>query len=78
MPLNSSLISGAQSLFGVKTELQFGKTQSQQYFQNNNRNKSVTAQGGGTLEDFDFFRLDYDENRHFFWVNILEIIMIMR
>ena len=26
MPLNSSLISGAQSLFGVKTELQFGKT----------------------------------------------------
>ena len=26
MPLNSSLITGAQSLFGVKTELQFGKT----------------------------------------------------
>ena len=26
MPLNSSLISGAQSLFGVKTELKFGKT----------------------------------------------------
>lgn len=26
MPLNSSLIRGAQSLFGVKTKLQFGKT----------------------------------------------------
>ncbi|MEX0363561.1 MAG: cell surface protein SprA, partial [Allomuricauda sp.] len=26
MPLNSSLITGAQSLFGVKTQLQFGKT----------------------------------------------------
>ena len=26
MPINSSLIEGAQSLFGVKTELQFGKT----------------------------------------------------
>jgi cell surface protein SprA len=26
MPLNSSLIRGAQSLFGVKTQLQFGKT----------------------------------------------------
>ena len=26
MPLNSSLITGSQSLFGVKTELQFGKT----------------------------------------------------
>ena len=28
--------------------------------------RSVTAQGGGTLEDFEFFGLDYDENRHFF------------
>ena len=26
MPLNSQLIRGSQSLFGVKTELQFGKT----------------------------------------------------
>ncbi|MEJ2585297.1 MAG: cell surface protein SprA, partial [Robiginitalea sp.] len=26
MPLNSSLVTGAQSLFGVKTELQFGRT----------------------------------------------------
>ena len=25
MPLNSSLIQGSQSLFGIKTELQFGK-----------------------------------------------------
>ena len=28
--------------------------------------RTVVAQGGGTLEDFEFFGLDYDENRHFF------------
>ena len=67
MPLNSSLISGAQSLFGVKTELQFGKTKVTAIFsEQKSQTKTVVAQGGGTLEDFEFFGLDYDENRHFF------------
>lgn len=67
MPLNSSLITGAQSLFGVKTQLQFGKTLvtavlSEQRSQNN----TVVAQGGGTVEEFSFSALDYDEDKHFF------------
>ena len=67
MPLNSSLISGAQSLFGIKTELQFGKTRVTAVFsEQQSETRSVTAQGGGTIEDFEFFSLDYDENRHFF------------
>jgi cell surface protein SprA len=67
MPLNSSLITGAQSLFGVKTELQFGKTTVRAVFsEQKSETKSVVAQGGGTVEEFDFFGLDYDENRHFF------------
>ena len=67
MPLNSSLITGAQSLFGVKTELQFGKTRVTAVFsEQQSETRSVTSQGGGTLEDFEFFGLDYDENRHFF------------
>ena len=67
MPLNSSLITGAQSLFGVKTELQFGKTRVTAVFsEQQSETRSVVAQGGGTLEEFDFFGLDYDENRHFF------------
>ena len=67
MPLNSSLITGAQSLFGVKTELQFGKTRITAVFsEQQSETKSVVSQGGGTIEDFDFFGLDYDENRHFF------------
>nr|WP_198034984.1 cell surface protein SprA [Winogradskyella sp. J14-2] len=67
MPLNSSLIRGAQSLFGVKTELQFGKTRVTAVFsEQQSQSRSVTAQGGGTLEEFEFFVRDYDENRHYF------------
>jgi len=67
MPLNSSLISGAQNLFGVKTELQFGKTTITAVFsEQRSETRTVVSQGGGTLEEFDFFGLDYDENRHFF------------
>ena len=67
MPLNSSLINGAQSLFGVKAELQFGKTRITGVFsEQRSETRNVVAQGGGTLQEFDFFGLDYDENRHFF------------
>ncbi|AXT18920.1 cell surface protein SprA [Flavobacteriaceae bacterium AU392] len=67
LPLNSSLITGAQSLFGVKTELQFGKTTITGIFsEQRSETRSVVAQGGGRLQEFEFFGLDYDENRHFF------------
>ncbi|YCO56665.1 cell surface protein SprA [Psychroserpens sp. MEBiC05023] len=67
MPLNSSLITGAQSLFGVKTELQFGKTRVTAIFsEQQSQSQSVVAQGGGTVEEFEFFGRDYDENRHYF------------
>ena len=67
MPLNSSLIRGAQSLFGVKAQLQFGKTTVTGVFsEQKSQTKSVTAQGGGTIQDYDLFALDYDADRHFF------------
>ena len=67
MPLNNSLITGAQSLFGVKTQLQFGKTTVTGIFsEQKSETKTVVAQGGGTLEEFELFIRDYDENRHFF------------
>ena len=67
MPINSSLITGAQSLFGVKTQLQFGRTTVTAVFsEQQSDRRSVVAQGGGTLEEFQFFARDYDENRHFF------------
>ena len=67
LPLNSSLIRGAQSLFGVKALLQFGKTSVTGIFsEQKSQTKSVTAQGGGTIQDYELFALDYDSDRHFF------------
>lgn len=67
MPLNSSLISGAQSLFGVKTQLQFGRTTVTAVFsEQRSQNNTVVAQGGGTLNEFSLTALDYDEDKHFF------------
>ncbi|WP_159021885.1 cell surface protein SprA [Formosa sp. L2A11] len=67
MPLNSSLITGAQSLFGVKTQLKFGKTTVTGVFsQQKSETTTVISEGGGTSEEFELYARDYDENRHFF------------
>ena len=66
-PLSNSLVRGAQSLFGVKTQLQFGKTTFTGVFsEQKSQTKSVTSQGGGTIQDFELFALDYDADRHYF------------
>src|SRR5690606_9065262 len=67
MPLNSSLIQGAQSLFGIKTELQFGKTRITGVFsEQKSERRTVNVEGGATVQEFDRFALEYDEDRHFF------------
>ncbi len=67
MPLNSSLITGAQSLFGVKTQLQFGRTKVTAVFsEQRSQSNTVVAQGGGTVNEFSITALDYDEDKHFF------------
>ena len=67
LPLNSALIQGSQSLFGVKTELQFGKTNVTAVFaENRSQPRTVVSEGGATVQDFEVFALDYDANRHFF------------
>jgi cell surface protein SprA len=66
-PLSNSLVRGAQSLFGVKAQLQFGKTTFTGIFsEQKSQTKTVTAQGGGTVQDFSLFALEYDADRHFF------------
>lgn len=66
-PLSNSLVRGAQSLFGVKMALQFGKTTLTGIFsEQKSQTKTVTAQGGGTIQEFSLFGLEYDNDRHFF------------
>ncbi|KGL62648.1 gliding motility protein SprA [Polaribacter sp. Hel1_85] len=67
MPIKNSLINGAQSLFGVKTQLQFGNTSVTAVFsQQNSESKTVVAEGGASIQEFELQATDYDNNRHFF------------
>lgn len=67
MPLNNALIQGAQSLFGFKTELHFGKTRITGVFsEQKSERRTVNVEGGATVEEFAKFALDYDADRHFF------------
>lgn len=67
MPTNSTLIRGAQSLFGVRTDMQFGRLKLQTMVaQKKSAAMSVQSKGGVQLTDFEFSASDYDENRHFF------------
>ncbi len=67
MDLNSSLISGAQALFGIKTNLQFGKLKIQALVsQQNSESQTVSSKGGAQTTQFEVTADSYDENRHFF------------
>ena len=61
-----SLIPGAQSLFGLKTQLQFGKLFVTGVLANQRaQRQSLGLQGGSTNTYFEFKANDYEENRHF-------------
>lgn len=66
-PSNSSLVNGASSLFGIRTDLQFGKLSLQTVVsQKKSSSKSVSSKGGTQFTAFEFDVTDYEENRHFF------------
>ncbi len=67
MPLSTSLIRGSQSLFGLKTEFQLGKTTGTLVFsQQQGEAKTIVAQGGGTMSMFKINAFDYEDNQHYF------------
>ena len=66
-PSNSSLIKGASSLFGLRTDLQFGKLKLQlAVSQKKSNTQSVSSKGGVQLTPFEIDAANYEENRHFF------------
>lgn len=67
MPTQSSLIRGGQSLFGLRTDMQFGRLKLQTMIaQKKTAAQTVNSRGGVQLTDFEFSASNYDENRHFF------------
>ena len=67
MTTGSSLIRGSTALFGLKTQLQFGKlTATALVSQQNSESKTVNTKGGAQTTDFSVNADQYDQNRHFF------------
>ena len=66
-PSNNSLVHGASSLFGIRTDWQFGKLKLQTVIsQKKSTSKSVSSHDGAQTTAFELNAADYEENRHFF------------
>lgn len=69
LPLNNTLIQGAQNLFGIKAQMQFGKlTATTIASTQRGKVSSINIPGGsnGQGRPFEIIGSAYDENRHFF------------
>lgn len=67
MPLNSTLITGVQNLFGIKTQLRFGRLTVTGILANQRASlDQVNVQGGVQTRRFEVKTSDYEDNRHFF------------
>src|ERR1035438_1203165 len=67
LPLNSTLIRGSESLFGIKTKLRFGRvTVTALYSQQKSQTKNITVQGNAQTTKFTITADQYEDNKHFF------------
>lgn len=71
LPLNNSLITGAQNLFGIKGQFQFGKLFATAIATTQRGKQSTISINGSTDgaaqgRPFEIVGSNYDENRHFF------------
>ncbi len=71
LPLNNSLITGAQNLFGVKAQMQFGKLfvtaiATTQRGKQNSITVAGSTNGASQGRPFEIVGSSYDDNRHFF------------
>lgn len=67
MPLSTSLIRGSESLMGLKTEFQLGKTRGTVVLsQQEGEARNIVVQGGGVMNSFKVNAIDYQDNQHYF------------
>ncbi len=67
MPLNTSLIRGTESLFGIKTKLRFGRLSvTALYSQQKSETKDIIVEGNAQTTRFRIRADEYEENKHFF------------
>jgi cell surface protein SprA len=66
-PSNSSLVKGASALFGIRTDLQFGRLKLQTVLsQKKSSTSSVSSKGSKQTNAFEIDAANYEENKHFF------------
>ena len=67
MPVDNSLIKGAQNLFGIKTKMQFGKLDVTSVIsQQRGQAETIVIKGGGLARPIDKQASGYEYQRHFF------------
>ncbi|MDI9553760.1 MAG: cell surface protein SprA, partial [Bacteroidota bacterium] len=67
LPLPGTLITGSYSLFGLKTEMQFGRLNMTTVLsQQKGETSTISVKGGAQLSEFEIYADDYEANRHFF------------
>jgi len=67
MTTGNSLINGGMALFGIKSDLQFGKLRVNTVLsQQESESRTVSSHGGVQTTPFEVNADQYDENRHFF------------
>lgn len=67
LPLNTTLITGAQSIFGGKVGLQFGRaTFTGVFSQQRGKREEINVQGGAQVQKFEVSAAKYEANKHYF------------
>ena len=67
LPLNTSLIQGSQSLFGIRTDLKFGRlTVNTILSQQKGKRQEINVEGGAQMQDFEVKADNYEANKHYF------------
>lgn len=67
LPLSSSFITGSQALFGLKTQLQFGRLNVTSVFsQQKSQQREITITNGSQQNEFRISADNYESNKHYF------------
>jgi cell surface protein SprA len=67
MPLNTSLIQGSQTLFGIKTQWKFGKlTIDNIIASSKGKKQEINVAGKAQVQNFELTADNYESNRHYF------------
>jgi cell surface protein SprA len=67
LPLNTSLITGTQALFGIKTQLQFGKLSVTSVLtQQKSQSREIRINNGAQQNEFRISGDSYEANKHYF------------